>query len=402
MFGYKLKPEVATIQNMSVLNHTLGKVLRQQFSPDTRNITTFIAMLISILASKSVLLSEWIPWIPGTTKAGSRSRRFARWLDNSSIDHHVWYAPIFLYALRNWSRMSIFLALDTSMLYDRFCCVQISMIYMNRAIPVAWCVLSHNSSSVKYKQYAHLFELATILLPRKVEVFFLADRGFVCKALMRRLQQLRWSWRIRVKGNQKLRTTGSFITPKTLPLSRGKALLFSRHLDFGEGLERISLSAGWAKGSREPWYILSADAASTDVFMDYARRFGIEEGFRDEKSGGCGLELGRIRDAKKLERLLLVISTAQIIAVSEGISVTLEGEREEVDQHQMRNLSYFQVGLRWILRCLLHGAKKLFCCCLLRPISEPIPVASTKKESRRRRRMKNPAHLFKDVKYSAL
>ena len=71
--------------------------------------------------------------------------------------------------------------------------------------------------------------------------------------------------------------------------------------------------------------------ANTEVFMDYARRFGIEEGFRDEKSGGCDLEAGRIRDAQKLERLLLVISTAQIVAVSEGVSVTVEGKREEID-----------------------------------------------------------------------
>ncbi|MCL2009319.1 MAG: hypothetical protein FWG71_02080 [Synergistaceae bacterium] len=65
--------------------------------------------------------------------------------------------------------------------------------------------------------------------------------------------------------------------------------------------------------------------------------------------------LGRIRDAQKLERLLLMVSTAQIVAVSEGVSVTLEGKREEVDPHHFRSPSYFQIGLRWIQRCLLHG-----------------------------------------------
>ena len=216
---------------------------------------------------------------------------------------------------------------------------------------------------------------------------------------MRRLQQLRWIWRIRVKNNQKLqRTGGGIITPKMLPLSQGMAILFSRSLKFGKGLEHISLSAGWARGSREPWYVLSADMASTEVFMDYARRFGIEEGFRDEKSGGCDLEAGRIRDAQKLERLLLVISTVQIVAVSEGVSVTLEGKREEVDPHHFRSLSYFQIGLRWIQRCLLHGLKM---CghCLLMPMGEPIPVASTKKESRRRRKAKDPLYLFKNVQH---
>jgi len=204
------------------------------------------------------------------------------------------------------------------------------------------------------------------------------------------------------KKNQKLQTRNGFITPKTLPLSPGKVLLFSRNMDFGKGLERISLSAGWAMGSQEPWYVLSGDAASREVFIDYSRRFGIEEGFRDEKSGGCDLEEGRIRDAKKLERLLLVISTVQIIAVSEGISVTLEGEREEVDPRESRSLSYFQIGLRWILSCLLRGLKKLFCHCLLRPMSEPIPVASTKKESRRRRKAKDPTYLFRHVEYCSL
>ena len=402
MFAHKIKPEVTTVLDVPALNYTIGRILRQRLSLDTRNISTFLVMVACLLASKSVCLSAWILLISNNTKADSRIRRCSRWLDNSSIDPHVCYAPIFLHAMREWTQSPIYLALDTSMLYERFCCVRISMIYMNRAIPVAWCVLEHNSSSVKYDQYAHLFEWVKVLLPREAPIFFLADRGFVCKKLMRRLQQLSWFWRIRVKGNQKLWTGSSFITPKTLPLLMGKALLFSRSLNFGPELERVSLSAGWARGCREPWYVLSGDAASTEVFMEYARRFGIEEGFRDEKSGGCGLEAGHIRDAKKLERLLLVISTALIVAVSEGMSVTLEGEREKVDPHRTRSLSYFQIGLRWILGCLLHGMKKLFCHCLLRPMREHLPVASTEKESRKRRKMKNPVYLFRDVQYGAL
>ena len=387
--------------NVSILNNTIGRVLRQQLFIDTRNIATFITMVLCLLFSKNVCLSAWISWISQNTKAESRIRRFARWLENSSIDPHLWYTPQFLYAMREWTRMPIYLALDTSMLYDRFCCVRISIIYMNRAIPVTWCVLEHESSTIKYLQYAHLFEQAVALLPKNVEIIFLADRGFVCKELMRHIRQLKWTWRIRVKGNQKLRTNRGFITPRALPLSPGKVLLFSRCVNFGKGLERISLSAGWAKGSEEPWYVLSEDAASTEIFMDYARRFDIEEGFRDEKSGGCELEESRIRDAKKLERLLLVISTAQIVAVSEGITATIEGKREEVDPHRLRNLSYFQIGLRWILSCFVRGLKKTIVF-LLRPLSEPIPVASTKKESRKRRKKKDPTFLFDDVQLGAL
>jgi len=393
---------VATIRNVSVLNNTVGRTLLQELCPDPRNLSTFLTMIICLLSSKSVRLSAWVYWVSGNTKAGSRIRRFRRWLENSCIEPHVWYSHLFRYAMREWTMMPIYLSLDTSMLYDRFCCVRISMIYMNRAIPVTWCILEHDSSTVKYVHYAHLLEQVQSLLPEKVVIFFLADRGFVCKDLMRSLQRLRWTWRIRVKGNQKLRTRNGFITPKILPLSPGKALLFSRNLNFGSGLEYVSLSAGWAIGSREPWYVLSADAASTEIFMDYSRRFGIEEGFRDEKSGGFDLEVGRIRDAHKLQRLLLVIAAAQIVAVSEGMSVTLDGKREEIDPHQSRSLSYFQIGMRWILNCLLYNLNKLFCHCLLRPMNEPIPVASTKKESCRRRKAKDPMYLFRHVLYGSL
>ena len=65
------------------------------------------------------------------------------------------------------------------------------MIFLNMDIPVLWCVLEHNSSTVKYAQYVHLFDRVEILLPREVEIIFLADRGSVSKKLMCRLQELR-------------------------------------------------------------------------------------------------------------------------------------------------------------------------------------------------------------------
>lgn len=384
---------------MSALNHTIGRVLMQRLSPDPRNVATFLAAVIGLLASRNVCLPSWLSWTSWGIKAGSGVRRFARWLGNSSILPDVWFAPIFRYAMRDWTDMPIFLALDTSMLYDRFCCVRISMIYMNRAIPVAWLVLEHKSSTVKYTQYGHLLDRVEALLPRDVEVIFLADRGFVSKELMRHLQKLRWSWRIRIKSNQKLLSRGQIVALKTLPLTPGKVLLFSRSIDFGQGLRGISLSAGWAKGSSEPWYVLSGDAASTEVFIDYARRFGIEESFRDEKSGGFDLEESRIRGVEKLERLILVIATASIVAVSEGLSVSLLGKREQVDPHWRQGLSYFQMGLRWILSCVIQGVEKVFAHCLLRSSNNPIPVAPTEKESRRRYKMKNPQTLFKDVQF---
>jgi hypothetical protein len=94
--------------NMSILNNTIGRTLMQQLRPDMRNLSSFLAMVICLVASKSVHLSAWISHISGDTKAGSRIRRFARWMGNSLIDPHEWYAPIFCYAMREWTQMPIF------------------------------------------------------------------------------------------------------------------------------------------------------------------------------------------------------------------------------------------------------------------------------------------------------
>jgi hypothetical protein len=371
----------------------------QQLSLDPRNVATFLAAVVCALASQNLALPAWLPWVSWNIMAGSCVRHFARWLGNSSILPHVWYAAVFCYAMRDWTQMPIFLALDTTMLFDRFCCVRISMIYLNRAIPIAWCVLEHRSSTVKYEQYSYLLDRVNKMLPSDVEIFFLADRGFVSKKLMHHLQELHWHWRIRVRGNQRLSSKGRIIIPKTLPLSLGKVLLFSKSINFGKGLDRLSLSAGWPKGSREPWYVLSADKACLEVFIDYGRRFGIEEGFKDEKSGGFDLEESCIRDAQKLERLILVVAVALIVAVSEGVSVVLEARREEVDPHWKQGLSYFQIGLRWILKAIVQGLKNFLKYFSLRPINNPLPIAPTEKESRRRRKMKDPKHLFWDVQH---
>ncbi|MDR2522622.1 MAG: hypothetical protein LBC93_02820 [Synergistaceae bacterium] len=39
-------------------------------------------------------------------------------------------------------------------------------------------------------------------------------------------------------------------------------------------------------------------------------------------------------------------------AASEGLCVTARNEREDVDAHQRRGLSFFELGWRWILKQL--------------------------------------------------
>jgi len=352
-------------------------------------------MVLAAILSQSITLGSWDIALPFDVNAASTIRRFSRWLHNFKIDTTRLYDAIIHDALQNWEGDRIILALDTSMLRDNACAVRVSIIYLGRAIPIAWSVLEHKSSSVKFADYKGVLVMARYRLPKGVEVIFLADRGFVSKKLMRQLNEWSWIWRIRIKGNQVLYCKDRRMTPKMLMLQKGNAMLFSGNIRFERNLEGLSLSAGWSRNAEEPWYILSNDDASAEKFMEYGMRFDIEEEFRDEKSGGFDLEKSRVEGTEALERLILVIAVATIITLNEGLAVVAEGNRKKVDAHWQRGLSYFQIGWRWILKQLYRVAVALQFKFELRAMYDPLPVAPTRKESVLRRKRKNPKWHFK-------
>jgi hypothetical protein len=70
--------------------------------------------------------------------------------------------------------------------------MRLSVVYRGRAV--------HGSSSVKVMVYQDLLDKAARLLPPRVKVMFLADRGFVDHQLLRYLRS-QLHYRIRVKSS---------------------------------------------------------------------------------------------------------------------------------------------------------------------------------------------------------
>jgi len=83
--------------------------------------------------------------------------------------------------------------------------------------------------------------------------------------------------------------------------------------------------------------------------------------FRDDKSGGFDLEHTRLQHPDRLERLLLALALATLWCHELGEQVLRSGEatRREIDPGAERELSLFQLGLRWLKRCLANGLCRL-------------------------------------------
>ncbi len=192
------------MENTLRLYHTLVAVLSQHRNwLDLRHLKTLAWMMVGLIQTGTISLSEWAPFVHSRARfAQSTVRRFRRWLDNKRIKVHKLYGPLIQQALAEWGEHVLYLALDTSMLWNQYCIIRVSVVYRGRAIPLVWTVLKHPSSTVAFEKYKTLLnKAAQILLPFGCQVVFLADRGFADTALMAHLTKLGWEWHIRLKGN---------------------------------------------------------------------------------------------------------------------------------------------------------------------------------------------------------
>jgi hypothetical protein len=242
-------------------------------------------------------------------------------------------------------------ALDTTVLWNTFCVVQVALVWRGRAVPVAWKVLRHPSASVAFRDYRGVLGFAARLLSGR-KVVLLADRGFIHVDLLRWAKAVGWHYRIRGKRDIGLFLAGG--QPLTLRLSAGE-LRFYAGVFLGAARLPVELAVGWEKGAKEPWIIVTDEAAGRDTLRDYALRFTIEEGFLDHKSGGFQWESSRLRDPEALQRLCLVMAAATLTLTCQGAAVVAAGRRREVDPHWFRGFSYARIGWHWIRRALSRG-----------------------------------------------
>jgi hypothetical protein len=340
-------------------------------------------MVTGLLTSGWIALDEWTPGVTGrATYAQSTVRRFRRWLSNPRIDALRLYAALLRRALEACPDARWVVALDTTVLWNTFCVVQVALVWRGRAVPVAWKVLRHPSASVAFHDYRGVLGFAARLLKGR-QVVLLADRGFIHGDLLRWAKAVGWHYRIRGKRDIGLFLAGG--RSLTLRLSAGE-LHFYAGVFLGAARLPVELAVGWEKGAREPWIIVTDASAGPDTLRDYALRFTIEEGFLDHKSGGFQWESSRVRDPEALQRLCLVMAAATLVLTCQGAAVVAAGRRREVDPHGFRGFSYARIGWHWIRRALSRGETMIRTLVLL-TARDPEPARASRRTPDRSRWM---------------
>jgi hypothetical protein len=344
------------------LYKTLSNLLSLNTWKDIRHKYTLLWMIYGLIQARNINLPEWIPFVHSKARqAQSTERRFSRWFHNKNIDVSAIYDPLIKLALGDWGDETLYIALDTSMLWNSYCQIRICVIYRGRSIPLVWQTIKHGSSSVKLSAYKDLLIRAKGLLPENKRIVFLADRGFVDTKLMTFLNnELGWNWRIRYKVSihaYRRSQRGKKFCLLKMTAQYGHARFYHNVYLTDDHYGAVHLAFARHTGKDETWLIASNEPTNRETFSEYGLRFDIEEGFKDDKSGLFKLEASKIRDAEALTRMYTVIAIAKLFLVSQGVEVVAKGLRREVDPHWQRGLSYLKIGLRYLASMFARGYK---------------------------------------------
>lgn len=232
-----------------------------------------------------------------------------------------------------------------------------AMVYRGRAIPLLWSVADPKKLYKSQNAFEHGFlTWLRATIPEEVEVIILMDRGFKRVELIKVLRRLRLSFVIRTGGNVHVRS-GSYNGRIDRWISRRgwRRRIANAVLRPSRPVE-VHVVGVWRKGSKEPWLLMTNLSESIDrLTARYARRFQIEETFRDQKDWRFGLHLGHTlaRQPARLERWLLVAAVVLFLALVVGRAARIAGLDRGFRANTVRDRathSDFTLGMFYALR----------------------------------------------------
>lgn len=366
----------------SLRAHSMILDVVRQANPneDVRRQRVFAWAVTALLICGNPLLSQWLTVIAGPAKATSKLRRLLRWLSNPLVDVAAYYRPFVQAAMSGWAGKDILLIMDGTSPNGACVVCRVSVCFRGRAFPLCWQTYDTRSHSISYTSYVEVLKLAKKLLPTGCSVTLLGDRGFGHRQLMKWCQEAGWDYLLRLKADSIVIMADGSRRRLDAWKPPPKALL---HLPdvrlLGQGGERIGplhvhIALAPAPAD-EPWYLASSSPHGCSALANYRCRYNIEHSIRDDKSGGWNWEASPLTLPCQAHRMCLIMAVATLYVVTEGTFLADRGQRQELDPHDTRGLSYFQIGLRNIRRLLSEG-RRLRLRLALDPRPDPDPVTA--------------------------
>jgi hypothetical protein len=241
-----------------LLYRQLETQLSQWITPkDKRHLEGVAENIAAILQSQSGCLSHWLSYLSHRQcKARSHLERLSYFVHNPQINAEIFYAPLVKQFLKAWQGMAMILTLDTSMLWDQYCLIEVCLVWGGRSFPLAQKVIEHGSATVAFVDYAPVLEAALAVIPKNCDITLLADRGFEHGDLIGWLQIHHWSWAIRAKSDLRITLSNAQTTSVTHLLPATEQAYLFKNVTILEDIE-CHLATATLSIAGESWAVIT-------------------------------------------------------------------------------------------------------------------------------------------------
>ena len=315
-----------------------------------------LTLLVNLLQSiKQVKLETLATALPLPITFNSRRKKIQRFLSLPQLTlEKIWF-PILQSWLKNEfaPQQVLYIAIDRT----KWGCINllmISLIWDRRSLPIYWELLPKQGNSNFDSQTAAITKILRLF--KDYKVVLLGDREFCSVKLGSWLAEQEVYFCLRLKKNEFVPLEGEiWLQLEQLGLVPGMQLyLDGVSVTKQKGFGKFNVACKWQRkywgwAPDEGWFILTNLPDLESAILSYKKRFGIEEMFRDFKSGGYKLE-GTNVTGERLVVMVLLIAIAYTTATMQGRKIKQMGIQKYIGRlkeagRAERRHSSFYIGL---------------------------------------------------------
>ncbi|MBU1749505.1 MAG: IS4 family transposase [Chloroflexi bacterium] len=309
-----------------------------------RHLNTLAALISGIVGSKSTQLPAIAHQVPDGAKRDSRTKRFSRWIQNEHIDATVYFLP-YVEALLTSLGPTLLLAMDGSAVGRHCVTLLVSVVYRQRALPLAWIVVTGSTGHFPEEAHVQLLAQVQAFIPAGAKVILLGDGEFDGVTFQATVAGYGWEYVCRTAQNIQLGAAGEQFTFQDLGVTPGRRIGLFEVTFTAQQYGPVLAIAWWRKDCKEPIYLVTNMDLVVEACRWYAKRFRIETFFSDQKSRGFHLHQSHLANPARLARLMIAACLAYIWIIHLGVIAHRDDWVKIIHRADRCDLSLFHLGL---------------------------------------------------------
>lgn len=346
-------------ERMRLYNKLTSFINRKLPSERQSHRQTFAMFVFGLLIGERVHLPRICSRLPLQGKKETFLMRLYRFLKLTSIDNQSWYFSLLSDVFELDEKENLTVIVDVTAVGPSNSLWVAALPLGNRAIPLFWRSFEQKKGHLKARLHLQSFRELQRLLKGK-SITLLADAEFDMAELLRFYQQQNWEFVCRTSPNYLFGTSFQRVDS----LKRLGKVCWNSNTSFLSGrIQEVTVAAWWHKNYKAPIYLVSSLSSGLEAGRLYLKRFQIETIFGDVKSRGFRLEQTKIKEPRRIERLVLVVCFAFVWLTSLGVEV-LESPLSRLQEKH----SLFRLGIDYVEEFFNFGGR----CSLLDCLSVPI------------------------------